>query len=292
MANYSYCCSCYLFEWLFLICYYYLIKMKKVLFVFILLFVDFLLVGCACTFNSDFENNINDQDDITYYTLIWPDEWYDDELESWKLVLRWEFDDHVDIIFIDQLMRQEYLNPHKMVYDDLVIFSWKLSFVDWAAWTHYYMADSIDVLDYVGAVDLDGNSSFPDSNVIYSEYWSQDIIGDRTIFYSSWFGISLRLWEAFDWWFVHEEDWEMYSTLTFFVKDDTALKDETWIDWYSDVFVIYIVPIDNFKEFSEVLDFPEHAIIWKNNKYYFVESRSEAFDDEPYYTDNYIFAVK
>lgn len=86
-------------------------------------------------------------DEENVYTIVNPDDWYAEEIESWKLVLRKGVEDHTDIIFIEQSMWQDYLDPHKLVYWDDVVFKWELTSIDWAAWTHYYNADTIEELE-------------------------------------------------------------------------------------------------------------------------------------------------
>ena len=87
------------------------------------------------------------------YTIMWPENWFDEQLEAGKLVLRWEYEDHADIIFIDQELWQNYIDPHKMVHGDSVLFKWELNGIDWAAGTHYYNAVSIDTLEELFVVD-------------------------------------------------------------------------------------------------------------------------------------------
>ena len=81
------------------------------------------------------------------YSIVWPENWFDEQLEAWQLVLRWDYEDHTDIIFIDQEMWQNYVDPHKMIYGDSVSFKWEVEQIDWAAGTHYYNATSIDTLE-------------------------------------------------------------------------------------------------------------------------------------------------
>ncbi len=81
------------------------------------------------------------------YTIMWPENWFDEQLEAWQLVLRWEYEDHADVIFIDQELWQNYVDPHKMIYWDSVLFKWELDGIDWAAGTHYYNVVSIDTLE-------------------------------------------------------------------------------------------------------------------------------------------------
>lgn len=82
-----------------------------------------------------------------WFEIMWPENWFDKQLEAWQLVLRWEYEDHTDIIFIDQEMWQNYIDPHKMIYWDQVSFKWEVEQIDWAAGTHYYKAVSINTLE-------------------------------------------------------------------------------------------------------------------------------------------------
>ena len=101
----------------------------------------------ACNIDENSEPTVEEPEEAQIYTLVWPENWFDEEIQVWKLVLRWEHEDHTDIIFIDQPLWQEYLDPHKMVYWDSVAFKWEITQIDWAAWTHYYNADSIETLE-------------------------------------------------------------------------------------------------------------------------------------------------
>ena len=87
------------------------------------------------------------------YTIMWPDNWFEEELQAWQLVLRWEYEDHANVIFIDQEIWQNYINPYKMIYWDQISFKWEIEQIDWAAGTHYYNAVSIDTLEELFVVD-------------------------------------------------------------------------------------------------------------------------------------------
>ena len=99
----------------------------------------------TCTWSTCEIPNTSEEDNT--YTIVGPGNWFDEELESWKLVLRKWFEDHTDIIFIEQSLRQDYIDSSKMVYWDEVVFKWETSSIDWAAGTHYYNADSIEQLE-------------------------------------------------------------------------------------------------------------------------------------------------
>ena len=98
------------------------------------------------TANQEIQENQETQEARTY-SIVWPENWFDEQLEAWQLVLRWEYEDHTDIIFIDQEMWQNYIDPHKMIYWDQVSFKWEVEQIDWAAGTHYYKAVSIYTLE-------------------------------------------------------------------------------------------------------------------------------------------------
>lgn len=96
---------------------------------------------------------INEPEEAQIYTIMWPENWFEEELEAWKLVLRIVHEDYADVVFINQEMWQNYIDPHKMVYGDSVSFKWELTAIDGAAGTHYYNADSIDTLEELFVVD-------------------------------------------------------------------------------------------------------------------------------------------
>jgi len=90
---------------------------------------------------------VNELEEAQTYTLVWPNEWFAGQVEAWQIVLRKTYEDHTDIIFIDQSIWQNYLNSDEITYGDNVTFKWELTAMDWAAWTHYYTASSIEKLD-------------------------------------------------------------------------------------------------------------------------------------------------
>ena len=99
----------------------------------------------VCT--SDESCDVPAPNEESIYTIVGPTDWYSEEIEAWKLILRKGFEDHTDIIFIEQTMWQNYLDSQKIVYWDQVVFKWEITSIDWAAWTHYYNADSIEQLE-------------------------------------------------------------------------------------------------------------------------------------------------
>ena len=104
--------------------------------------------------NVDFTNHMyngelqNDEEVITY-SIVWPENWFEKEINEWELVLRWEFEDHTDIIFIKKWQWESYLDSNNINYGDKVTFKWELTSIDWAAWTHYYEAETVENLSIV-----------------------------------------------------------------------------------------------------------------------------------------------
>ena len=83
------------------------------------------------------------------YTVVWPDDWFEKERNEWTLVLRANYEDHTDYIFLAKWMWEDFLS-----FDDYwkeVTFQWKIYPVDWAAGSHYYNADYVEQLEIVNA---------------------------------------------------------------------------------------------------------------------------------------------
>lgn len=80
-------------------------------------------------------------------TIIWPNNWFDDRIKQWELVLRWNFEDHTDYIFFASWNWQNYLYKDFVYPWEKVKFEWKVKSIDWAAWSHYYEAESIYKLE-------------------------------------------------------------------------------------------------------------------------------------------------
>ena len=80
-------------------------------------------------------------------TIIWPDNWFDDRIKQWELVLRWSFEDHTDYIFFASWNWQNYLYKDFIYPWEKVNFQWNVKSIDWAAWSHYYEAESIYKLE-------------------------------------------------------------------------------------------------------------------------------------------------
>ena len=131
----------------------------------------------------------------------------------------------------------------------------------------------------------------PTANIISGQFWSQDITWDSTIYKNNQYWISLNLWEAYKWWFVHQEDWDDFSTLTFFIPDETATKEETHIDGYRDVVTIYMVSTDKNDDFKDYSSWKNIEDLGYNNKYYFYEEKNKLIYKWDFNTDNLIFSI-
>ena len=130
-----------------------MIIMKKNL-AFLILTLSIIVCGCTITNNNT--NNENGWSNYKWELIIqwvWPEISMKSTVEDWTLVLRWDYEDHADIIFVDQEMWQNYVDPHKMIYGNQVSFKWEIEQIDWAAGTHYYNATSIDTLEELFVVN-------------------------------------------------------------------------------------------------------------------------------------------
>ena len=91
----------------------------------------------------------NEMEEAQTYTIMWPNDWFDEQIQEWKLILRKGYEDHTDYIFIDQSLWQNYINSNEVAYGNEVSFKWNLTSIDWAAGSHYYNADTVEELNYV-----------------------------------------------------------------------------------------------------------------------------------------------
>ena len=86
---------------------------------------------------------------LANYTILWPDDWFEKERSEWTLVLKANYEDHTDYIFLTQWMREGFLDWVNAWEE--VIFQWKVYSVDWAAWSHYYNAEWVEQLELSNA---------------------------------------------------------------------------------------------------------------------------------------------
>lgn len=83
------------------------------------------------------------------YTVLWTDDWFEDEINAWTLVLRWSYEDHTDYMFLTQWMWEGFLD-WVTVWEE-VTFEWKAYSVDWAAGSHYYNVEYVEQLEVANA---------------------------------------------------------------------------------------------------------------------------------------------
>lgn len=118
------------------------------------------------------------------------------------------------------------------------------------------------------------------------------------LYHNAQYGIQLWLSEELSWGKIIEierdrDDIFPHHLIIFMAKDDTATADETyetWIDWYREKFTIWVVPVEYYED--AMIDFSEDNILWKNNKYYFFESKPDPLDTNYYYTNMFVENVK
>jgi len=133
---------------------------------------------------------------------------------------------------------------------------------------------------------------FPDSNPIYWWVWTHEIVGDKTIYYNSWYWISFRLWEEFSWGRIVERDTEEWDTINenlYNLHRIEVYKKDWWWEWYGQVFIINVVNNEQSKIWER-----EH-VIWNNNKYSFYSTNLKNWIVDitnERVTDIYIFDVK
>ena len=81
------------------------------------------------------------------YTVLWENDWFENERSEWTLILRASYEDHTDYIFLTQWMWEWFLSEVNAW--DIVTFQWKAYAVDWAAGSHYYEAEYVEQLEVI-----------------------------------------------------------------------------------------------------------------------------------------------
>mgnify|MGYP007011668224 CR=1 FL=1 len=81
---------------------------------------------------------------------VWPEQGKEPTVDEWTLVLRWDFEDHSDHVFLAKWIWESYFNED---ISDLewrtVTLKWIVEELDWAAGNHYYNVQSINTLGLV-----------------------------------------------------------------------------------------------------------------------------------------------
>ena len=117
----------------------------------------------------------------------------------------------------------------------------------------------------------------------------------NTMYFDNSRWIAFKLWEEFDGWLIREidsdEGWIPHSEIILLVKWDENEENRTGINWYREIFSITVVSKENLKNFWASLDdLPGSAFIWENNQYYFIDIKSDLFNNS--YSDLVIFDVE
>ncbi len=133
------------------------------------------------------------------------------------------------------------------------------------------------------------------SVVLWDVLQTNYINSTDTIYYDPYRWITLKLWEEFDGWLIREidtdEGWLPHSEIIFLIKWDENEENRTGINWYREIFSITVVSKENLKNFWASLDdLPGSAFIWENNQYYFIDIKSDLFNNS--YSDLVIFDVE
>ena len=78
---------------------------------------------------------------------IWPEISLETMIDSWTLVLKWNFEDHSDHVFLTKWIWEKYLTEKSEYLPwNIVKFKWVVEFLDWAAGNHYYNVKNIKKL--------------------------------------------------------------------------------------------------------------------------------------------------
>ena len=116
-----------------------------------------------------------------------------------------------------------------------------------------------------------------------------------SIYYDPYRWIALKLWAEFDGWKIREidtdEGWIPHSEIIFLIKWDENEENRTGINWYREIFSITAVSKENLENFWASLDdIRGSAFIWENNQYYFIDIKSDLFNNS--YSDLIVFDVE
>ena len=222
--------------------------------------------------------------------------------------------DNVEINKLEQVYNSE---PEEFIsyYDNWAIReTW--TYIDWMkqwTWTTYdEWGNVIDIKEYKNwKLIVDGEEVYDiaDDEKLLSLYpglqeheWNI-IIWDtlqtnyvnwiNNLYYDPYRWIALKLWEEFDWWLIREVDtdewWYPRWDIIFLIRGEENEKNKTWIDWYREIFTITAISKENLENFKVTPDFMD-SIIWENNQFYFIESRTNEFNNS--YTDLVFFDVE
>ena len=177
--------------------------------------------------------------------------------------------------------------------------------LDWLILTDWFTReatiDELHLSDF-GNVWWIGND-YPNLKEYYWFVWDI-ILWDRVqttyltskniLYYDNYRWISLKLWAKFDGWLIREidtdEGWLPHSEIIFLVKWDENEENRTGITWFREIFTITVISKENLKNFGASIDSFDGRIIWENNQYFFIENKSDWFDNS--YSDLIVFDVE
>lgn len=142
--------------------------MKKITLIWLFIFA-IILSGCTNKKVETIEtNNCNgDQNeciDINFSTYewelvvqwVWPEISFEPTVEEWILVLRWNFEDHADHVFLRPWIWEDFFkSENEYLPGNTVKLVWKVQFADWAAGNHYYVVDKVNKLELIKYPDTD-----------------------------------------------------------------------------------------------------------------------------------------
>lgn len=181
--------------------------------------------------------------------------------------------------------------------------------VDWFILSNWFILDQWQTIDQFHE-EMDFNNVWwigNDYPNLEEYYWfvGNIVLGNRlqttyitwknTMYFDNSRWIAFKLWEEFDGWLIREidtdEGWIPHSEIILLVKWDENEENRTGINWYREIFSITIVSKENLKNFWASLDdLPGSAFIWENNQYYFIDIKSDLFNNS--YSDLVIFDVE
>ena len=194
--------------------------------------------------------------------------YYVDKTYGWFLVYSW----NVSYEWVDYAYNCKVLNKDKVKLE-LQEVSWNIS----------------------GKIEVSKEVKSLDSNVIYWWKGKHEISWDETIYYNSWYWISLKVGKDFRWWVILESDTDQWDTSTdnrYTTHDINFLKLEDYKLWtYQPWFLITVFSneeTEKRKTASTWNKWREDSIIGMNNKYTFIWLPSSG----DFYSDLYFFDVE
>lgn len=101
-------------------------------------------------YESTLWDNISNEiayEEVLYIAWVWPEQSWEPTVNEWTLVLRQDYEDHSDHLFINE-WRENYLWNENIIPWSIVLFKWIVEELDWAAGNHYYEVKGFDTLSF------------------------------------------------------------------------------------------------------------------------------------------------